>query len=64
MQAVRRNDFWILPYPEFVPLMEKKHQEVIDALNAWREHPDTARRMQIHAERMRNMPAGAQGAAR
>jgi NAD(P)-dependent dehydrogenase (short-subunit alcohol dehydrogenase family) len=64
MEAVRRNDFWILPYPEFVPLMEKKHQEVIDALNAWREHPDTARRMQIHAERMRNMPAGAQGAAR
>jgi NAD(P)-dependent dehydrogenase (short-subunit alcohol dehydrogenase family) len=59
MEAVRRNDFWILPYPEFVPLMEKKNQEVIDALNAWREHPDTARRMKIHAERMRNMPSGA-----
>jgi len=64
MEAVRRNDFWILPYPEFVPLMEKKNQEVIDALNAWREHPDTARRMRIREERMRGMPAGAQGATR
>jgi hypothetical protein len=61
---VRRNDFWILPYPEFVPLIEKKNQEVIDALNAWRDHPDTARRRKIQEARRSSMPAGTEGARR
>jgi NAD(P)-dependent dehydrogenase (short-subunit alcohol dehydrogenase family) len=63
LQAVRRNDFWILPYPEFVPIIEKKNQEVIDALKAWEGHPDTARRMKLREERGRGMP-GAEGAKR
>jgi NAD(P)-dependent dehydrogenase (short-subunit alcohol dehydrogenase family) len=54
--AVERNDFWILPYPEFVPMMEQKHQEVIDALNAWRDHPDYARRMRLREASGRAMP--------
>ena len=58
--AVERNDFWILPYPEFVPMMEQKNQEVIDALNAWRDHPDYARRMKLREASGRPMP-GAEG---
>ena len=54
--AVERNDFWILPYPEFVPMMEQKNQEVIDALNAWRDHPDYARRMKLREQSGRPMP--------
>jgi NAD(P)-dependent dehydrogenase (short-subunit alcohol dehydrogenase family) len=54
--AVERNDFWILPYPEFVPMMEQKNREVIDALNAWQDHPDYARRMKLREQSGRPMP--------
>jgi hypothetical protein len=56
IEAVRRNDFWILPYSEFVPMMEQKNQEIIDALNAWRDRPDYARRMQLRQQSARDMP--------
>jgi len=63
IEAVRRNEFWILPYPEFVPMMEQKNQEIIDALNAWRDHPDYARRMKLREQAGRDMPGagGRQG---
>ncbi len=63
IEAVRRNEFWILPYPEFVPMMEQKNQEIIDALNAWRDHPDYARRMKLREQSGRDMPGagGRQG---
>jgi NADP-dependent 3-hydroxy acid dehydrogenase YdfG len=56
MEAVKRNDFWILPYPEFLPMMEKKNQEVIDALAFYKEDPDFARRMKLREAQGRPMP--------
>jgi hypothetical protein len=32
MAAVKRNDFWILPFPEFTPAMEERNREIITAL--------------------------------
>jgi NAD(P)-dependent dehydrogenase (short-subunit alcohol dehydrogenase family) len=45
--AVRRNDFWILPYPEFIPTLEKQHAEVIAALRRYENDPDYLRRQKI-----------------
>ena len=61
--AVERNDFWILPYPEFIPMMEQKNAEVIAALKAWEDHPDTERRRRLREQQGRAMP-GAEGAKR
>ena len=36
--AIRCNEFWILPYPEFIPMLEKYNAQVI-ALSAIRERP-------------------------
>jgi NADP-dependent 3-hydroxy acid dehydrogenase YdfG len=51
IDAVKRNDFWILPYPEFVPLIEKKNKEIIDALNLYKDDPDYKRREKTMADR-------------
>ncbi|HUN26910.1 MAG TPA: SDR family NAD(P)-dependent oxidoreductase [Steroidobacteraceae bacterium] len=45
--AVERNDFWILPYPEFIPTIEKYNAQVIAALRQYEDHPDYARRKQL-----------------
>lgn len=47
LAAVRRNDFWILPYPEFIPTLEKYNAEVIAALKSYENDPDYARRRQL-----------------
>jgi NAD(P)-dependent dehydrogenase (short-subunit alcohol dehydrogenase family) len=54
--AIVRNDFWILPFPEFIPTMEQRNGEVIAALNRYVDHPDYARRMKLRAEQGRPMP--------
>ncbi len=54
--AIERNDFWILPFPEFVPTMEHRNGEVIAALKQYEEHPDYARRMKLRAAQGRPMP--------
>jgi hypothetical protein len=50
LEAVKRNDFWIFPYPEYVPMIEQKTKEIIEAMNSWRDHPDYARRMKLREE--------------
>jgi len=47
LAAVRRNDFWILPYPEFIPTLEKYHTEVIAALKQYESDPDYERRRKL-----------------
>jgi NAD(P)-dependent dehydrogenase (short-subunit alcohol dehydrogenase family) len=56
MEAVRRNDFWILPYPEFVPTIENGAAEVVAALKQYENHPDYARRMKLREQQGRPMP--------
>ncbi len=47
LAAVRRGDFWILPYPEFIPTLEKSHAEVIAALRRYEDDPDYQRRKRL-----------------
>jgi NAD(P)-dependent dehydrogenase (short-subunit alcohol dehydrogenase family) len=54
--AVERNDFWILPFPEFIPTMEERNAEVVAALKHYESDPDYARRMKLRAEQGRPMP--------
>ena len=56
LEAVKRNNFWILAYPEFVPTIEKKNKEVIDAMKQYLDHPDTARRRKLRDEQQQAMP--------
>ncbi|MFZ1988839.1 MAG: SDR family NAD(P)-dependent oxidoreductase [Alphaproteobacteria bacterium] len=57
--AVKNNDFWILPYPEFVPVLEKNNKEVLDSMKKYEDHPDYKRRQEIRKRNGRAMP-GAQ----
>jgi NAD(P)-dependent dehydrogenase (short-subunit alcohol dehydrogenase family) len=45
LEAIKRNDFWIFPYPEYVSRIEEQTREVIDAMNLWIDHPEYARRI-------------------
>lgn len=54
--AVERNDFWILPFPEFIATMEQRNGEVIAALKQYEDHPDYARRMKLRSAQGRPMP--------
>jgi NAD(P)-dependent dehydrogenase (short-subunit alcohol dehydrogenase family) len=47
LAAVRRNDFWILPYPEFIPTLEKYNAEVIAAMRRYESDPDYLRRRKL-----------------
>jgi NAD(P)-dependent dehydrogenase (short-subunit alcohol dehydrogenase family) len=47
LAAVRRNEFWILPYPEFIPTLEKYNGEVIAALRRHESDPDYLRRRKL-----------------
>lgn len=47
LEAVRRNDFWILPYPEFIPTLEKYNGEVLAALRRYEGDPDYLRRKKL-----------------
>ena len=44
LAAIRRNEFWILPYPEFIPMLEKYNAQVIAALRQYENDPDYQRR--------------------
>jgi NAD(P)-dependent dehydrogenase (short-subunit alcohol dehydrogenase family) len=44
LAAIRRNEFWILPYPEFIPMIEKYNAQVIAALRQYENDPDYQRR--------------------
>jgi NAD(P)-dependent dehydrogenase (short-subunit alcohol dehydrogenase family) len=55
--AVQRNDFWILPYPEFIPTIAKYHNEVIAAFKQYEDDPDYARRKKLG----RDMPGASSG---
>jgi hypothetical protein len=46
--AVERNDFWILPYPEFIPTVEAYNAEVISALKQYENDPDYQRRKALN----------------
>jgi NADP-dependent 3-hydroxy acid dehydrogenase YdfG len=59
--AVKRNDFWILPFPEFIPTVEKYNGEVIAALRQYEAHPDYARRMKLREAQGRPMPGARRG---
>jgi NAD(P)-dependent dehydrogenase (short-subunit alcohol dehydrogenase family) len=48
--AVARNDFWILPYPEFIPTLEKYNAEVIAALKSYENDPDYQRRKALNKD--------------
>ena len=56
LEAVRRNEFWILPYPEFIPAIEKSVAEVIAAMRQYDHHPDTLRRKKLLQETGQKMP--------
>jgi NAD(P)-dependent dehydrogenase (short-subunit alcohol dehydrogenase family) len=45
--AVKRNDYWILPYPEFIPTVEKYNAEVLTALHQYENDPDYERRKKL-----------------
>jgi NADP-dependent 3-hydroxy acid dehydrogenase YdfG len=45
--AVERNDFWILPYPEFIPTLEAYNEKVIAALKSHENDPDYQRRKKL-----------------
>jgi hypothetical protein len=47
---VARNDFWILPYPEFIPTLEKYNAEVIAALKSYENDPDYQRRKALNKD--------------
>jgi NAD(P)-dependent dehydrogenase (short-subunit alcohol dehydrogenase family) len=47
LAAVRRNDFWILPYPEFIPTVEAYNEQVIAALKQYEDDPDYQRRKRL-----------------
>jgi NAD(P)-dependent dehydrogenase (short-subunit alcohol dehydrogenase family) len=43
--AVERDDFWILPYPEFIPTVEKAAAEAVAAMRLYQDDPDYRRRL-------------------
>jgi len=47
LAAVRRGDFWILPYPEFIPTLEAYNEQVIGALKQYEDDPDYQRRKRL-----------------
>jgi len=48
--AVERNDFWVLPYPEFIPTVEAYNADVIAALRQYEGDPDYQRRKALNKD--------------
>ena len=46
LAAIRNNDFWVIPYPEFRETLDELHQEVIDALPDPSSDPEMMKRVQ------------------
>jgi NAD(P)-dependent dehydrogenase (short-subunit alcohol dehydrogenase family) len=61
LAAVRRNDFWILPYPEFIPTVQQYNEQVIAALKQYEDDPDYQRRKRL-GRGMPGAPASARNA--
>ena len=55
-EAVEKDQFWILPYPEFAGGQEQRNQEVIDAMLLYKDHPDSIRRAKFREEMGQKMP--------
>lgn len=47
LEAVKRNEFWVLPYPEFIPALERYNGKVIAALKQYEDDPDYKRRQKL-----------------
>jgi NADP-dependent 3-hydroxy acid dehydrogenase YdfG len=47
LEAVKKNEFWILPYPEFIPTLEAYNEKVIAALRQYDDDPDYQRRKKL-----------------
>jgi NAD(P)-dependent dehydrogenase (short-subunit alcohol dehydrogenase family) len=39
LTCIKRNDFWIFPYPEYVARIEQQHQELIGSMKSWSNDP-------------------------
>jgi NAD(P)-dependent dehydrogenase (short-subunit alcohol dehydrogenase family) len=50
LESVRRNDFWIFPHPEYIERIEAQTAELIQAINAWRNHPEYVRREKLREQ--------------
>lgn len=46
LAAVKNNDFWVIPYPEFRETLDELHQEVIDALPDPSSDPEMMKRVE------------------
>ncbi len=42
VDPIRRNDHWIIPFPEFRPIIERYNERVIAAFRQHENHPDSA----------------------
>lgn len=51
LEGIRRNDLWILPFPEFIPTVEESNRLVMQALRRYKDHPDVERRRKIMESR-------------
>lgn len=46
-EAIERNDFWILPFPEFIPTIERYYAEVVAAMRRYENDVDYQRRKKV-----------------
>jgi NAD(P)-dependent dehydrogenase (short-subunit alcohol dehydrogenase family) len=47
LAAMRRGEFWIIPYPEFLADIDRGNAELHDSIAAWSDDPDYLRRMKL-----------------
>ncbi|RKF23535.1 SDR family NAD(P)-dependent oxidoreductase [Altericroceibacterium spongiae] len=59
-EGIERDQFWILPYPEFADGQKGRDEEIIEAMMLYKDHPDTIRRAKMREEAGSTMP-GASG---
>lgn len=45
--AIESNEFWILPFPEFIPTIERYHAEVVAAMRRYENDADYQRRKKL-----------------
>jgi len=50
LKAVNRNELWVFPYPEYIERIDREHQELLSAMNAFKDHADYARRRGLIAK--------------
>jgi NAD(P)-dependent dehydrogenase (short-subunit alcohol dehydrogenase family) len=47
VECIKRNDFWIFPYPEYVSRIEQQNNELIESMKSWSNDPTYLRRMTL-----------------